>query len=297
MILVTGASGFVGQSLVPRLIKQGHKVRCLTQPKSESLYLENLTDKEFVFASLHDSTEIRKALVGIDTIIHLASAQCNGGWNEFMEVDYKGTRELLSAATEMGIRRFVYPSHLGSGRTSAYPLLRAKGVIEEFVRKSRIPYTIIRSAAIFGSEDQFTNTLGLLLKYIPWVFPRPGSGKSIRQPIWIGDYTHCISRLVSDKRFVNETIDVGGPEFITVDRMLSSIMTVLGIKRFLVSVSVVQMRWLVFVLRRLIGVSSITSNWVDYISRDCNCEINSVQRYFGIRPARFEEGISYLVNN
>ena len=297
MILITGAKGFVGQSLVPLLIEHGYKVRCLMQPESENGYQNNLTDKEIVFASIHDPSGLRKALIGVDTIVHLASAQCNGGWDELMEVDYKGTRELLSAANEMGIGRFIYPSHLGSGRTSAFPILKTKGVVEEFVRKSGIPYTIIRSAAIFGAADQFTNTLALLMKSIPWVFLRPGSGKSIRQPIWIGDYTDCISRLVSDNRFANETIDIGGPEFITVDQMLTSIMSVAGIRRLFVSVPVVQMRWIVFVLRRLLGSSSITSNWIDYISRDCNCEINSVQRYFGIRPSQFEQAISYLGNN
>ena len=301
VILVTGARGFVGQSLVPLLIEHGHSVRCLMQSEFENGfengYVGNLIRKEFVVASIHNPSGLRKALVGVDTIVHLASAQCNGGWNELMEVDYKGTRELLSAAKEMGIRRFVYPSHLGSGRSSAYPILKTKGVIEEFVRRSGIPFTIIRSAAIFGSSDQFTNTLALLMKSIPWVFPRPGSGKSIRQPIWIGDYTNCVSRLVSDNRFTNETIDIGGPEFITVDRMLTSIMKVVGTRRLLVSVPVVQMRWLVLVLRRLLGSSSITSNWIDYISRDCNCEVNSIQRYFGIRPAQFEQAISYLANN
>ncbi|MDP6771338.1 MAG: NAD-dependent epimerase/dehydratase family protein [Anaerolineales bacterium] len=296
MILVTGTRGFVGQSLVPLLIEHGHVVRSLSQSMLEHEYRDNVAQKDLMVVNMEDPSAIRQAMVGVDTIVHLASAQCYGGWKQLMEVDYRGTRQLLTAAKEMGVRRFVYPSHLGSGRSSAYPILKTKGVVEEFVRKSGVPFTIIRSAAIFGPNDQFTNTLALLMKSIPAIFPRPGSGNSVRQPIWIGDYADCVTRLISDNRFANETIDIGGPEFLTVDRMLKSIMEVVGIRRLLISVPVVQMRWIVFVLRKVLRTSSITSNWIDYVSRDCNCEINSVQRYFGIRPIQFDQSIGYLAN-
>ena len=286
----------MGQSLVPLLIEHGHIVRCLSQSMLEHEYRDNVAQKDLVVVNMEDSSAIRQAMVGVDTIVHLASAQCHGGWKQLMEVDYRGTRQLLTAAKEMDVRRFVYPSHLGSGRSSAYPILKTKGVVEEFVRKSGVPFTIIRSAAIFGPNDQFTNTLALLMKSIPAIFPRPGSGKSVRQPIWIGDYADCVTRLISDNRFANETIDIGGPEFLTVDRILQSIMKVVGTRRLLVSVPVVQMRWIVFVLRKVLRTSSITSNWIDYVSRDCNCEINSVQRYFGIRPIQFDQSIGYLAN-
>jgi len=286
----------VGQSLVPLLVGQGHGVRCLSRSVLQHEYRDNFGDKDLAVAKLEDPGALRQAMVGVDTIVHLASAQRHGGWKQLMEVDYKGTRQLLAAAKEMGIRRFVYPSHLGSGRSSAYPILKTKGVVEEFVRKSGVPFTIIRSAAIFGSNDQFTNTLALLMKSIPVLFPRPGSGKSIRQPIWVGDYVDCVTKVITDNRFANETIDIGGPEFLTVDQILESIMKVAGIRRLVVSVPVVQMRWIIFVLRKILRTSSITSNWIDYVSRDCNCEINSVQRYFGIRPVQLDQSIGYLAN-
>ncbi|MBS60399.1 MAG: hypothetical protein CL606_03705 [Anaerolineaceae bacterium] len=296
MILVTGTRGFVGKSLVPLLDDNGHSVRCLAQSRFENENTDNYSRGDLVVASMDDSSTLRQAMVGVDTIIHLASAQCYGGLEQLMEVDYKGTRQLLAAAKEMGIRRFVYPSHLGAGRSSAYPILKTKGVVEEFVRRSGVPFTIIRSASIFGADDHFTNTLALLMRSIPGLFPIPGSGNSIRQPIWIGDYANCVTRLISDNRFANETINIGGPEFLTVNQMLASIMKAVSIRRLLISVPVVQMRWLITVLRKIFRVSAITSNWIDYVSRDCNCEINSVYRYFGIRPVQFDQSIGYLAN-
>lgn len=296
MILITGTRGFVGKSLVPLLNDNGYSVRCLVHSVLENEYRDDFSHRDLVFASMGDPSALRQAMVGIDTIIHLASAQCHGGLQQLMEVDYKGTRQLLAAAKEMGVSRFVYPSHLGAGRSSAYPILKIKGVIEEFVRRSGVPFTIMRSAAIFGANDQFTNTLALLMKSIPGVFPRPGSGKSIRQPIWIGDYANCVTRLISDSRFNNETISIGGPEFLSVDQMLESIMKAIRIRRLLVSMPVVQMRWIITSLRKIFRASSITSNWIDYVSRDCNCEINSVYRYFGIRPVQFDQSIGYLTN-
>ena len=100
----------MGQSLVPLLIDQGHDVRCLSQSMLEHEYKDNVSHKDLIVVNMEDSSAIRQAMVGVDTIVHLASAQSHGGWKQLMEVDYRGTRQLLTAAKEMGVRRFVYLS-------------------------------------------------------------------------------------------------------------------------------------------------------------------------------------------
>ncbi len=296
MIFVTGASGFVGKSLVPLLIKKGYEVRCLVNNTSvDSIY--GMMPVEQIHIDLNDLQSIRSSLVGIDTIVHLASAHSFGSIDNLMDIDYILTRQLLEAGRDMGIRRFVYPSCLSANRASAYAILKVKGVIEEFVKKSGIPFTIVRSASVYGRDDTFTNVLAGLMKFAPFVFPRPGNGQAVRQPIWIGDYVECISQVLLDDRFTNAQINIGGPEFITSDDLLKSIMNVVGVKRVLVSMSVTQMQWTVNYLRKIVGNRLVTSNWIDHISRDCNCEINSLQRYFGIRPSQFRQSIDYLTGN
>jgi hypothetical protein len=80
----------------------------------------------------------------------------------------------------------------------------------------------------------------------------------------------------------------------SVDELLHAVMKATGISRVLVSVPLPAMRFIVTLLRRLLPVSPLATNWLDFVSRDSTCEINSVHRYFGLRPARFERHIEYL---
>jgi NADH dehydrogenase len=294
VILVTGATGFVGGAVVPSLLASGHAVRCLARPSGAGTQTGNEPRVELAAAGLDDPGGLRAALVGVDTVVHLASAQRCGGWDELMQVDYAGTRQLLSAGRDIGVRRFVYLSHLGAERASAFAVLRAKGIIEQFVRNSGIPYTIIRSAALFGREDSFTNVLCTAMRVFPFVFPRPAAGKARLQPFWIGDFAACLCQVVAEGGFADQTISVGGPEFMATDQLLKAIMKASGISRGLVSVPLPQLRFMVSLLSRVLPSSPLATNWLNFISRDSTCEINSAYRYFGLRPERFEQNIEYL---
>ena len=137
-------------------------------------------------------------------------------------------------------------------------------------------------------------SLALAMRVSLFVFPRPGTGRARLQPLWIDDFTECICQTVADTRFVGETISIGGPEFMAVDELLKAIMKAAGISRSLVSVPLPPMRFMASFLGRLFPDSLLATNWLDFISRDSTCEINSVYRYFGLRPARFGETIGYL---
>ena len=296
MILVTGAAGFVGKAVVSALDMSGQTVRCLVSASGlESDTRDgNTLGVDLASVDLQGQRDLRECLVGVDTVVHLASAQRRGGWEDLMSVDYRGTRELLNAARDIGGGRFIYLSSLGAERASAFPLLRSKGIIEQFVRNCGIPYTIIRGSAVFGPEDSFTNSIVVAMKLFPFVFPKPGSGKELLQPIWIGDFAECIRQAVVDTRFARETISIGGPEFMSVDQLLQGIMGIAECSRVLVPVPLPSMRFIVGLLKRFFPNSLIATNWLDLISRDNTCEINGVHRYFGLRPARFVDKAGYL---
>ena len=294
MILVTGASGFVGSALVPALIDAGHAVRCLVRASAPETLFRDEPRVELATSALDDPRGLRASLVGVDTVVHLASAQRCGGWDDLISVDSLGTRQLIAGARDIGLRRFVYLSHLGADRSSAFPVLRAKGIIEQLIRNSGIPHTIIRGSTVFGPKDSFTNALAVAMRVSPLVFPRPCYGRPRLQPIWIGDFAECICQAVADSRFDGETISIGGPEFIVVDELLKLIMKAAGTSRALVSVPLPLMRFMASLLARLFPASLLATNWLDLISRDSTCEINGVHRYFGLRPARFGETTRYL---
>ena len=119
MILVTGATGFVGRALLPRLAEAGLEMRCLIRPSRRTPRLPKEIPVQASIASLEDERGLRAALVGVDTVIHLAGAEWHGRRGDVLAVDAQGTRVLVEAAREAGVGRLLYLSHLGADRASA----------------------------------------------------------------------------------------------------------------------------------------------------------------------------------
>jgi NADH dehydrogenase len=295
LILVTGATGFVGRVLLPRLTEAGHPVRVLLRPARANPRLPKGVPVQVSLAQLDDERGLRSALAGVETIIHLSGAEWRGPDGDVFRVDAGGTRSLVEAARAAGVGRFVYLSHLGADRASAYPVLKAKGIAEEFIRQSGVPYTIIRSAMLFGIEDVFANVLAALIKLGPGVFFMPGDGRTALQPLWVDDLATCLEWSLADETFLNRIISLGGPEFLSLRMMVEILMEALGVRRWVVSVRPVYLRGGAWFLEQLLPRSPLTTRWLDYLAMSRTCELTSVTSFFGLRPARFTpENLAYL---
>ena len=294
MILVTGATGFVGRALLPRLAEAGLELRCLVRPSRRSPRLPRGIPVQVSIASLADARGLRAALVGVDTLIHLAGAEWHGRRGDVFGVDAAGTRALVEAAREAGVGRIVYLSHLGADRASAYPVLKAKGIAEEFVRQSGLTYTIVRSTLLYGAEDVFLNVVAALVKLGPGLFLMPGDGRISLQPLWVEDLVTCLEWSLSDLTSLNQTIALGGPEFITFGQMVQTVMEVLGVRRLVIPVRPPFLRAGAWLMEQILPRSPLTTRWLDYLAVNRTCELTSVTQYFGLKPARFVNTVDYL---
>jgi NADH dehydrogenase len=294
LILVTGATGFVGRALLPRLAEAGLELRCLVRPSRRSPRLPRGIPVQVSIASLADARGLRAALVGVDTLIHLAGAEWHGRRGDVFAVDAAGTRALVEAAREAGVGRIVYLSHLGADRASAYPVLKAKGIAEEFIRQSGLTYTIVRSTLLYGAEDVFLNVVAALVKLGPGLFLMPGDGRISLQPLWVEDLVTCLEWSLSDLTSLNQTIALGGPEFITFGQMVQTVMEVLGVRRLVIPVRPPFLRAGAWLMEQILPRSPLTTRWLDYLAVNRTCELTSVTQYFGLKPARFVNTVDYL---
>ena len=121
MILVTGSTGFVGRALLPRLAQTGHATRVLLRPSRHTPRLPKGIPVQVAISALDDERGLRTALVGVDTLIHLAGAEWHGQKGDLLGVDAQGTRALVEAAQAAGVSRLLYLSHLGADRASTPP--------------------------------------------------------------------------------------------------------------------------------------------------------------------------------
>jgi len=296
MILITGATGFIGRALVRQLSETGHEVRVLLRPSPKSPRLPKGVPVEVAVVGLNDERGLRAAMRGVDQIYHLASAAAHGQRGSLLTTDIEGTRTLAQVAESVDIKRLVYLSHLGADRASAFPVQKAKGIAEEHIRKSGVPYTIIRSSIVFGPEDGFTTDLARVLKLAPGFVPIPGDGRTLLQPLWVEDLVTCLIWTLENPETVNHTYEVGGGEYFTLRQVLEIIMTVTHTRRAFLPLPPPYMRALFVVLDSFARQLDASTYWLDYVAVNRTCPVDNLPRTFGLMPARFAYRLNYLVH-
>lgn len=294
MILVTGATGFIGRVLVRQLTETGLQVRVLLRPSPKSPRLPKGVPVEVAVVGLDDERGLRAAMRGVDQIYHLASAASQGRQGNLFKTDIEGTRTLAQVAKSADIERFVYLSHIGSDRASAFPIHKAKGIAEEHIRKSGVPHTIIRSTVVFGPEDHFTSTLSNLIRATPGILPIPGNGRVLLQPLWVEDLVTCMVWALQNPDMVNQTYDIGGSEYFTLRQILETIMTVTHTRRLITPISPPYMRALFVALDAFTPGFNVPTYWIDYVAVNRTCPVENLPRIFGLMPARFAYRLNYL---
>jgi uncharacterized protein YbjT (DUF2867 family) len=294
MILVTGATGFIGRALVRHLSETGQKVRVLLRSSPTSPRLPRGVPVEVAVVSLNDERSVAAALRGVDQIFHLSSAGSEGRRGNLLKTDIEGTRILAQVAASAGIERLIFLSHIGADRASAFPIQKAKGISEEHIRKSGVPYTIVRSSVVFGPEDLFTNNLARLLRTAPGFFPIPSDGRTLLQPVWVEDLVTCLLWALQNPEMVNQTHEIGGGEYFTLREVLQILMNVTHTRRLLVPLSSPTMRALLVMLDTFVPNFNISTYWLDYVAVNRTCPVDNMPRIFGLMPARFAYRLDYL---
>jgi uncharacterized protein YbjT (DUF2867 family) len=294
MILVTGGTGFVGQALIRHLAALGLPVRTLLRPSQKSPKLPRGVPVEVAVSSLRDERSLRSAFKDVDIVVHLAGAERMGSRADLEDVDVEGTRILSRVAAQAGIRRLVYLSHLGADRESAFAVFKAKGLAETLIIQSGVPFTIVRSAVIFGQNDQFTMSLSRLLRLAPGFVLLPGKGETLLQPIFVDDLTACLGMLLDKPDFDRQITNVGGGEYLSYRQVVEMVMQKSHHRRLLVPISPPYLRSISLLLEQTFAHFPISIFWLDYLAADRICALDTLPRVFGIIPVRLSNQMDYL---
>jgi NADH dehydrogenase len=294
MILVTGGTGFIGKALIRHLVEAGETVRTLIRPSGQSPNLPVGVPVEVAVCSLTDERGLRAAMVGVDTVFHLASGEWRGPRASLMDVDIQGTRSVAAVAADANVKRLFYVSHLGADRASAFPVLKAKGIAEEFVRRSGVDYTIVRSAIVYGPNDGLTTGLARILPALPSIFLVPGNGRQLLQPLWIEDLVTCLAWALEDPETRNRMVEIGGPEYLTLQQVMELVMQAVGVRRRLVHTRPPYLRALTVLGESIFPGLPVSVYWLDYLAANRTCALDTVPRVFNLMPSRMSQRLAYL---
>ena len=235
MILVTGGTGFVGPKVVHELRANDLPVRCLVRDRRHGSKLA-AWGCELVEGDMTDAASLRAAVQGCEVVVHLV-AIITGPKSQFERIMEQGTRDLLAAAREEGVRRFVLMSALGTTEQTREltPYFHAKWEMEEAVKSSGLEHVIFRPSFVFGRDG---GVLPLFVKQVRLspVVPVLGPGTQRSQPVWVDDVAAHFAVAIDLPGAANRTFELGGPDVVDWNELYRRIARVLGKRRPLVHV-------------------------------------------------------------
>jgi len=232
-VFLTGATGFVGKGILARLRQEGHSCVCLVRSRTQ----KNQTPHEdqdgvtWVAGDLFDLPSLTEAMKDCDAVIHLVGIirEQPGKGVTFSRVHVEGTQNVLEAAKQAGIKRFVHMSALGARENATSAYHRSKYEAEQLVENSGIPYVIFRPSVIFGPGDEFVNMLADLVR-MP-ITPVIGDGSYPLQPVARETVADVFVQALTLDSAVHHIYETGGPARISYGQILDDIGAVIGKSR------------------------------------------------------------------
>jgi NADH dehydrogenase len=305
MFFIAGGTGFVGSHLVSALTAGGMRAVCLVRSAEKSETCKK-AGFDVAVGDITDRGSLKGKLDNCDTVVHLVGIIEEEKGLSFDRVHVYGTENLVDEAKKAKVKHFFYQSALGALPSSWSRYLKTKAEAEEIVRKSGIPYTIFRPSLIVGDGDGFTSKLKELIASSP-VVPVPGDGKAKFQPLYVGDWVKCFLKLFSSPspvdRAVSPVYELGGPEHLTYNEILSLLMEATGAHKAIVHIPLELVKLglpLVRVFQGMLGmlgkkIPSVSREQLRLLEIDNICDTDAVERHFGFVPVRYKEALRLFI--
>ena len=282
VVAVTGGTGFVGGAIARELASRGHHVIVLSHrpPAAGSLGNGSAEPFEFRQADVTRPDNLAAALAGVDTlVISLAfrnsPIEAPRRSQTFEKVDAAGTEALVAAAVTVGVSRVVYVSGAGAAVDAPKHWFRAKWRAEEAVRGSGIVYTIFRPSWIYGPGDRSLNRFLGMSRWLPFV-PQIGNGRQRLAPVYVGDVGALVADALVTPAAENVTLEVGGPETLTMDEIIRTALRVQGRRRPILHAPVVLMKVFTAPLT-LLPSPPMTPTAIDFIVQSAQVDTGPLQ--------------------
>jgi NADH dehydrogenase len=260
MLLLTGATGLVGSTLLRRLLAEGAQVRCLVRdPRRLGAQRVKV---QIALGDLADPPSFRNALRGVDTVVHLAATIRDQPHGSIEELNGIATWRMVEAAQRQGVERFVFFSALGASDHHRTRCLRAKALAEQAVGQAELESIVFAPSIVYAPGDPWL-TLLERFSLLP-AMPVSGRGRAQFQPIWAEDVAECVSAALRAPRGGNGTpghrrYELAGPDTLSHEQIVRTILSALGRNRPLVRVPTPIVSRSLRVLERALGEAAFAT--------------------------------------
>lgn len=264
VVAVAGGTGFVGKAIVSELSGRGHRVVVLSHRSPVGI----VGSVEVRRADATRPETLPAALAGVDAVVislafRNSPIEAPRRGQTFEQVDAAGTEALVAAAAAANVPRIVYISGAGAAPDAPRHWFRAKWRAEEAVRGSGIAYTIFRPSWIYGPGDHSLNRFLGFSRWLPFI-PQIGNGRQRLVPVFVDDVAALVADALASPAAENATLEVGGPETLTMDEIIRAALRVLGRRRPILHTPVLLMKSLTAPLT-LLPSPPMTPSAIDFI--------------------------------
>jgi uncharacterized protein YbjT (DUF2867 family) len=293
MILLTGATGYVGGRLLRALERDRHRVRCLTR-HPEALRGRVARATEIIQGDVLDTASLAPALAGVHTAYYLVHAMASG--NSFEEQDRRAAQAFASAARDAGVQRIVYLGGLGAGsELSAH--LRSRQEVGRILRESGVPAIEFRASIVIGSGSASFEMIRALVEKLP-VMITPRWVKTRTQPIAIEDVVAYLMQALDLVLVSCRILEIGGPDEITYLDLMKEYARQRGLKRWMIPVPVLSPRLSSLWLGLVTPVyARVGRELVDSLRNETIVTDPSANAVFAIHPLGYRQALTRALAN
>lgn len=290
LILVTGATGYIGGRLVPRLLDAGYRVRCLVRDRSRLQGRPWLSRVDVAVGDVLRADSLGDAMRGVDAAYYLVHGMAQGAG--FRERDLEAALNFAGASALAGVGRIVYLGGLGDPGEHLSEHLRSRQETGAALRESGVPVTEFRAAVIVGSGSLSFEMIRYLAERIPvmicprWVFSRI-------QPIAVANVLDYLVAALDTPESSGRIVEIGGANVVTYAEMMLCYARVRGLRRWVVPVPVLTPRLSSYWVRLITPVpASIARPLIEGLRNDVLVRDESARSLFpAVRPVDYESAV------
>src|SRR5256712_9892356 len=299
MILITGATGYIGRHLVARLVADGERPRCLVRDINRAKRLLPVDKVELVQGATTSPDSLHAAVQDVDTIIHaafLTADRKQSTGNGYEKTNVQGTANLIKAAKKAGVKRIIEISGLGTKPDRPGSYMQGRYLAEKMLKESGLEWTIIQPSVLFGKNAPFIKGLADLIRTAP-VVPLIGGGRIKFQPIYVEDVVTVVVKALEDPaRTTGKTYTIGGPEYYSFTQIIDALLRAMHKTRIKVYAPTPLVGIGAAVMEAVLPKPPLTRAAMTLFSFDNTTDLDSVERDFGFKPLSFaryleEQGI------
>lgn len=285
IILVTGASGFVGRRLVRELVQRGYRVRCLERRAGNQP-----AGVEQVRGDLLQPETLPRAFEGVSSAYYLVHSMGRGA-GDFAEQDRRAARSFVSAAEAAGVQRVIYLGGLGEAGDNLSHHLSSRLEVARILQSASFKTTFLRAAVIIGYGGASYEMVHSLVRRLPvMITPRWVSTRN--QPIAVHDVIGYLAGCLEEPATAGQTFDIGGPEVLTYREMMERFARLEGRFLRIIPVPVLTPRLSAYWVGLVTPVkSAIAIALIEGLKNEVICRDNRIRELVPIRLTSFEEAI------